>query len=123
MKLLKGDSLPLDHLSELPNGGRVERKHWGTSRHFLREFADFFLARFVVIEWVTGLLRIYTSSQSWLQACFARIQDCQRKFFEAATRYYELSQLVADDEQTAELALQSATVCTILSPAGPKRSR
>jgi|EP00670_Eutreptiella_braarudii_P008547 COP9 signalosome complex subunit 4 len=57
------------------------------------------------------------------KACFARIQDCQRKFFEAATRYYELSQLVADDEQTAELALQSATVCTILSPAGPKRSR
>eukprot|EP00668_Euglena_longa_P029212 GGOE01036556.1.p1 GENE.GGOE01036556.1~~GGOE01036556.1.p1 ORF type:complete len:392 (-),score=170.22 GGOE01036556.1:86-1261(-) len=57
------------------------------------------------------------------KACFARIQDCQRKFFEAATRYYELSQLVADDEREAALALQSATVCTILSPAGPKRSR
>jgi hypothetical protein len=33
------------------------------------------------------------------------------------------AQLVADDESEAELALQSATVCTILSPAGPKRSR
>uniref|UniRef100_A0A7S1N660 COP9 signalosome complex subunit 4 n=1 Tax=Eutreptiella gymnastica TaxID=73025 RepID=A0A7S1N660_9EUGL len=57
------------------------------------------------------------------KACFARIQDCQRKFFEAATRYYELSQLVAEDETEAAMALQSATVCTILSPAGPKRSR
>jgi len=57
------------------------------------------------------------------KACFARIQDGQRKFFEAASRYYELSQLVADDERESAHALQSATVCTILAPAGPKRSR
>jgi len=55
---------------------------------------------------------------------------CQRRFLEAALRYYSLSQLaqrciggrvVAEEELTQ--ALNAAVVCTILAAAGPQRSR
>lgn len=64
------------------------------------------------------------------KVCYARILDSKRKFLEAATRYYELSQLetleVAGkmvDEGELEQALTAAIACTILASAGPQRSR
>jgi len=64
------------------------------------------------------------------KVCYARILDSKRKFLEAATRYYQLSQLsnrqfgahtVSEDEIT--IALTMAAKCAILAPAGPQRSR
>jgi len=64
------------------------------------------------------------------KVCYARILDAKRKFLEAATRYYQLSQLsnrtfgamtVSEDELTT--ALTMAAKCAILAPAGPQRSR
>ena len=64
------------------------------------------------------------------KVCYARILDSKRKFLEAATRYYQLSQLaqrtfgtmqVSDEEVVT--ALRMATTCAILAPAGPQRSR
>jgi COP9 signalosome complex subunit 4 len=64
------------------------------------------------------------------KVCYARILDSKRKFLEAGTRYYQLSQLqgksfgartVSEAELT--LALQQAATCAILAPAGPQRSR
>jgi COP9 signalosome complex subunit 4 len=62
--------------------------------------------------------------------CYARILDAKRKFLEAGTRFYQLSQLssrqfgsktVSEAELTT--ALQMAATCAILAPAGPQRSR
>jgi COP9 signalosome complex subunit 4 len=39
----------------------------------------------------------------------------------AALRYYELSQIVGEQERLE--ALQYAVICAILAPAGPQRSR
>ena len=64
------------------------------------------------------------------KVCYARILDAKRKFLEAATRYYQLSQLttrtfgsmtVSDEEVVT--ALRMAATCAILAPAGPQRSR
>lgn len=55
------------------------------------------------------------------KSCFCQIQDCKRNFLQAARNYYELSQMVATDEQP--IALRSAFVCCILAEAGPSRSR
>eukprot|EP01040_Poterioochromonas_malhamensis_P012164 gene12164-13302_t len=56
---------------------------------------------------------------------FARVLDANRKFVEAALRYYELSttdttKIVA--EETLEL-LAKAVTCTILGKTGPQRNR
>merc|ERR1711920_952038 len=45
------------------------------------------------------------------KVCYARILDAKRKFLEAASRFYQLSQL------------QMAVTCAVLAPAGPQRSR
>uniref|UniRef100_A0A7S4BDF1 COP9 signalosome complex subunit 4 n=1 Tax=Chrysotila carterae TaxID=13221 RepID=A0A7S4BDF1_CHRCT len=64
------------------------------------------------------------------KVCYARILDSKRKFLEAGTRFYHLSQLqsrqfgarsVSETELT--MALQMAVTCAILAPAGPQRSR
>jgi len=55
------------------------------------------------------------------KVCFARIMDYKRQFMKAALRYYELSQIVPEHEQMESLSY--AIVCTILTPAGPQRSR
>ena len=62
--------------------------------------------------------------------CYARILDSKRKFLDAGTRYYQLSQLQGKSfgERTVSeaeliLALQQAITCAVLAPAGPQRSR
>jgi len=55
------------------------------------------------------------------KSCFARILDYKRKFIEAAAKYLELSQIVADKERMDALGL--AVTCAILAKAGPQRSR
>ncbi|BDA48473.1 COP9 signalosome complex subunit 4 [Coccomyxa sp. Obi] len=65
------------------------------------------------------------------KSCYARILDAKRRFLEAATRYYDLSQTggsnsdagikVGEDE--LDQALTAAVVCCILAAAGPQRSR
>ncbi|CAL5223938.1 g6541 [Coccomyxa viridis] len=64
------------------------------------------------------------------KSCYARILDAKRRFLEAATRYYDLSQSssgAADapkvGEEELEQALTSAVTCCILASAGPQRSR
>jgi len=64
------------------------------------------------------------------KTCYARILDSKRRFLEAATRYYELSQLghrvIAGhmvQEDDLEQALKASITCTILAAAGPQRSR
>jgi len=55
------------------------------------------------------------------KVCFARILDYKRKFLEASSRYYELSQIVGDSERME--ALKCSVTCAILAQAGPQRSR
>lgn len=55
------------------------------------------------------------------KASLARVYEHKRKFFEAATRYYELSKILLDKENR-DHSLESAVVCAMLSPAGPQRS-
>eukprot|EP00981_Chlorochromonas_danica_P002058 scaffold420_cov169-Ochromonas_danica.AAC.18 len=70
------------------------------------------------------------SVQNWVlqlryKATFARVQDANRKFVEAALRYYELSTLNNQNllpEELLELLVKAIT-CTILSKAGVQRSR
>lgn len=61
------------------------------------------------------------------KVCYARILDAKRKFLEAATRFYQLSQLqnrnfgsytVKEEELTTALGM--AMTCSILAPAGPQ---
>lgn len=56
------------------------------------------------------------------KSCFAQISDYKRKFLDAASKYYELSHLIADKEQQMD-SLVYAIVCAVLAEAGPKRSR
>lgn len=64
------------------------------------------------------------------KTCYARILDAKRRFLEAATRYYDLSQIQKreiggrkiDEEELAQ-ALQAAVTCVVLAPPGPQRSR
>jgi COP9 signalosome complex subunit 4 len=56
-----------------------------------------------------------------LQVCFPRIMDYKRRFLEASSRYYELSQIVGERERLD--ALKCAVTCAILANAGPQRSR
>ena len=65
--------------------------------------------------------------------CHARVLDAQRRFLEAAAAYYAVSKKVSVVDQEGnrleqsaeeqEVALQLATTCAILAPAGPQRSR
>lgn len=59
------------------------------------------------------------------KTCYARILDSKRKFLEASTRYYELSQAPAElvSEADRGRALEAAAACAILAGAGPQRSR
>eukprot|EP00386_Alphamonas_edax_P004366 GDKI01013835.1.p1 GENE.GDKI01013835.1~~GDKI01013835.1.p1 ORF type:complete len:452 (-),score=131.29 GDKI01013835.1:125-1480(-) len=57
---------------------------------------------------------------------YARILDSKRRFMDAATRYFELSQnLQSLPIEPADLLqlLTNAVTCAILAPAGPQRSR
>lgn len=56
------------------------------------------------------------------KACFARISKFKRKFLEAAMRFYELSQILAEPAERLE-CLETAIVCAVMAPAGPQRSR
>ncbi|KAG6837447.1 hypothetical protein H0H93_009541 [Arthromyces matolae] len=55
--------------------------------------------------------------------CQARINDYNRKFLEAATRYHELSYVGEIDEEERRHMLLAAVTCAVLAPAGPNRSR
>jgi len=55
------------------------------------------------------------------KAMHTRIQDAKRKFVEAAAGYVQLSYTVEEDQRLE--ALRLAINCTILAPAGPRRSR
>eukprot|EP00891_Asterochloris_glomerata_P000125 jgi/Astpho2/125/fgenesh1_pm.00004_%23_17_t len=64
------------------------------------------------------------------KTCYARILDSKRRFIQAATQFYELSQTgqrevagkqVSEDE--LQEALTAAVTCCILAAAGPQRSR
>ncbi|EIE27709.1 hypothetical protein COCSUDRAFT_45959 [Coccomyxa subellipsoidea C-169] len=65
------------------------------------------------------------------KSCYARILDAKRRFLEAATRYYDLSQVSSSDtdagikvgEDELDQALTAAVTCCILAAAGPQRSR
>lgn len=64
------------------------------------------------------------------KTCYARVLDSKRRFLEAATRYYELSQAgnrviggLTIQDKDLEQALVAAVTCTILAAAGPQRSR
>ena len=73
-----------------------------------------------------------TSDHLMLQhkVCYARILDAKRKFLEAASRYYQLSQLTTRtfgeltvSEEDMTMSLKMAVTCAVLAPAGPQRSR
>ena len=64
------------------------------------------------------------------KSCYARILDSKRRFLEAATRYYDISQAgnyIMDSHtlqaEELEFALLAATTCAILASAGAQRSR
>lgn len=56
------------------------------------------------------------------KASMARIYEYKRRFFDAGTRYYDLSFLLTVEEES-RMALESAIICALLAPAGPQRSR
>lgn len=51
--------------------------------------------------------------------CQAKLYEVQRKFLDAALKYYALSHKLEDGVRTLRLAI----LCCVLEPAGPKRSR
>jgi COP9 signalosome complex subunit 4 len=55
--------------------------------------------------------------------CQARIADFNRRFYDAALRYNELSWVPELDEDDRANALSAAVTCAVLAPAGPQRSR
>lgn len=55
------------------------------------------------------------------KASMAKIYEYKRRFFDAGTRYYDLSFMLQGDD--ARTALESAIICALLAPAGPQRSR
>ncbi|CAE6422068.1 unnamed protein product [Rhizoctonia solani] len=72
-------------------------------------------------------LLIPSTSNRELQLSFklsqARISDFNRRFYDAALRYNELSWVPELDEEDRANALSAAVTCAVLDPAGPKRSR
>lgn len=85
------------------------------------------------IKRASSLLSSCTNEELELQykSCYARLLDSKRRFLEAATRYFELSQVGHKlieggrrlDEGDVMKALSAAITCTILASAGPQRSR
>jgi len=61
------------------------------------------------------------------KATYARVLDSNRKFLQAANRYYDLSKAGAHTDIIAEddllIMLGRACTCAILSPSGPQRQR
>ena len=61
------------------------------------------------------------------KATYARVLDANRKFLQAANRYYDLSKAGAHTDIIAEddllIMLGRACTCAILSPSGPQRQR
>lgn len=54
---------------------------------------------------------------------YAKVQDSNRDFLNAAQGYYNASNLTGvDGDQVTEL-LDCALTCTILAPAGPRKAR
>ncbi len=53
------------------------------------------------------------SPRMHVQSCFARIQDHKRLFLEASIKYFELSQIVGEQERLQ--ALRFAITCAILA--------
>jgi len=127
-KMLAG--IPLDSgIRVLEDGYKVE-KYIKISMLFLQDdeavSAETYINRasLLIDEDTDGALKLQH------KVCYARILDAKRKFQEAATRYYQLSQLsnrqfgahtVSEEELT--IALTMAAKCAILAPAGPQRSR
>ncbi|SCZ88176.1 BZ3500_MvSof-1268-A1-R1_Chr10-2g02868 [Microbotryum saponariae] len=68
-------------------------------------------------------------TQLQFKLCQARMLDFNRKFVEAASRYHEISYIVALEEADRLRFLRlfrystAAITCAILAPAGPRRSR
>lgn len=59
------------------------------------------------------------------KTCYARVLDSERKFLEAAQRYYELSQSPPDLVSPSDclISLQNAVTCAILAKPSPSRTR
>ena len=86
-----------------------------------------------VIKHTHQLISDYKSSSDdklllRFKTVYARILDSERKFIEAATRYYELSFAIASDSAQSKsdlkLTLEKSVDCLILSPSGsPQRSK
>ncbi|GMH76023.1 hypothetical protein TrLO_g14818 [Triparma laevis f. longispina] len=57
--------------------------------------------------------------------CFARVMDAQRKFLQASSKYYELSQTSNSNVNQSDLIvlLGKASTCCILGAAGQQRQR
>lgn len=84
------------------------------------------------IKKASSLLSACKNEELELQykTCYARVLDSKRRFLEAATRYYEMSQVGGRriggrqvSEEDLEQFLTMAITCTILAAAGPQRSR
>jgi len=84
------------------------------------------------IKRASSLLSSCTNEELELQykGCYARLLDSKRRFLEAATRYFELSQVGHKviggrriEEEDVMKALSAAITCAILASAGPQRSR
>jgi COP9 signalosome complex subunit 4 len=59
------------------------------------------------------------------KSTYARVLDANRKFLQAASRYYDLSQSATDMIESDDLLnmLGRAGTCAILAPSGPQRHR
>ena len=59
------------------------------------------------------------------KTCYARVLDSERRFLEAALRYFELSHSPSAlmSENDAQLTLQNAVTCAILAKPSPSRTR
>jgi len=55
------------------------------------------------------------------KSSFVRILDFRKKFLEAALQYYQLSQLIGENER--DEVLENGVICAVLAQAGPRRSR
>lgn len=70
---------------------------------------------------------LHTIHDPYLHVTFqlsrARILDSQRRFLDAGAAYFDLYLNQSIDEEERERFLNKASVCTIMAPAGPQRSR
>lgn len=54
---------------------------------------------------------------------YAKIQDSNRDFINAAQGYYNVTNLPGVDAEQIEELIDCALKCTILSPSGPRKAR